>query len=341
MRSFGSDNHSGIHPDVLAAIAEANKDHAPAYGQDPWTARAEEAFRQQFGPQARAFIVFNGTAANVLGLMSAARAPGAVVCADVAHINNDECAAPEGSSGLKLIPVPSQDGKIGPEGLDAYLRLDRVPHQAPPRILSITQPTELGTLYTPQEVRILADMAHRQGLLVHMDGARLTNAAAALDMHLADLTASVGVDVLSFGGTKNGLMGAEAVVILNPDLAEGFDFLRKHTMQLASKMRFLAAQFVAFFENDLWRTNAAHANGIAQQLAAGAAAVPGVSLSRPAQTNAVFAVLPEQAIVNLQQNFYFYVWNPALNEVRWMTSFDTAPRDVEFFLQSLRSEMIT
>ena len=338
MRSFGSDNYSGVHPDVLTAICKANTDHAPAYGQDPWTKQAEEAFAREFGPQAKAFLVFNGTGANVLSLLAVSRRHHSIVCADTAHINTDECSAPEAVTGQKLVPVPTAGGKLTPAAVEPYLKNSLAPHRTDPGVLSITQPTELGTLYSPKEVRELADMAHNYGVKVHMDGARLANAAAALNMGLAELSVDLGVDVLALGGTKNGLMGAEAVVLLNPahSSPDDFPFLRKRGMQLASKMRYLSAQFCAYFKDELWRKNAAAANAMAQRLARGAAAVPGVSLARPVQANAVFARLPRQAIAPLQQHTPFYVWDQEHDEVRWVTSFDTTADDVDSFLAALQ-----
>ena len=335
MRSFGSDNHAPVHPAVLSAIAEANAGDAPSYGDDPWTSRAEELFKVHFGPDAEAFLVFTGTAANVLALDSVVRPYQAVICADTAHIHTDECGAPERHLGSKLLPVPAVDGKVTVDAASSAVRGVGDQHHVQPRVLSITQSTELGTRYAPDEVRELADWAHAHDLLLHLDGARLANAAAGLGVGLAEATAGCGVDVLSFGATKNGGLGAEAVVFLRSGLADGFRFRRKQGMQLASKMRYAAAQFVALLSDDLWRRNAASANAMASRLAAGVAGVPGVRITRPVEANAVFAVPPAGVVAPLQAAYPFYVWDERTGEVRWMTSFATSEEDVDGFVTAL------
>jgi threonine aldolase len=336
MRSFGSDNHAPVHPAVLEAILEANAGDAPSYGDDRWTARVEDLFRVHFGADAQAFLVFNGTAANVLALESVLRPYQAVVCADTAHIHTDECGAPERYLGSKLLPVSTVDGKLTPDAAAGAVTGVGDQHHSQPRVLSITQSTELGTRYGLDEVRALAGWAHAHGMVLHLDGARLANAAAALGVGLGEATTGCGVDVLSFGATKNGGLGAEAVVFLRPGLATDFRFLRKQGMQLASKMRYAAAQFVALLTDDLWLRNAAHANAMAARLASGVAEVPGVRITRPVEVNAVFAVPPAHAVAPLQALYPFYVWDEGTGEVRWMTSFATAEADVDAFVAALR-----
>ena len=333
MKSFGSDNHAPVHPDVLAAINEANVGDVASYGADPWTARAEELLRVHFGPDAAAYLVFNGTAANVLSLGSLTRPHQAVVCADAAHIHTDECGAPERHLGCKLLPVPTVDGKLTVEAVDRLAWAVGDEHHVQPGALSITQSTELGTRYSIAESRELTDWARGRDMLVHVDGARLANAAAGLGVSLRE--AAGDADVVSFGATKNGGMGAEAVVFLRPGPDAEFRFRRKQGMQLASKMRYAAAQFVALLSGDLWLRNAAHANALATRLAAGAAAVPGVRITHPVEANAVFAILPSGVTEPLQAAYPFYVWDESTGEVRWMTSFATTDEDVDDFVAAL------
>jgi threonine aldolase len=335
-RAFASDNNAGVHPEVLKAIADANVGHERSYGHDPYTERAQAVFREHFGDQARAWLVFNGTAANVLGLQAVTRSYHAIICAEGAHIQVDECGAPERFAGCKLIPVPTRDGKLRPEDVTRRLHDLGDEHRVQPRVVSITQATELGTVYGVDEVRAIAETAHRYGLVLHMDGARLANAAVSLGMPFRRFTSDAGVDVLSFGGTKNGLMGAEAVVFLNGLNPEDVPFLRKQGMQLASKMRFLAAQFVALLGGDLWRRNAEHANRMAQLLAARVRDVPGITLTQPVEANGVFARVPSAHIAALQTRAFFYVWNPETSEVRWMTAWDTTEDDVEQFAKAVK-----
>ncbi|MGB4135315.1 MAG: low specificity L-threonine aldolase [Microbacterium sp.] len=341
VRGFASDNYSGIHPEVLSAIAEANDGHQAAYGGDRYTERLQEVFRDRFGDRAQAFPVFNGTGANVTGLQSMLPRWGAVIAASTAHINVDEGGAPERVGGIKLLTVPTEDGKLTPELVDREAWGWGDEHRAQPLVVSITQTTELGTLYTPEEIRALADHAHGHGMRLHVDGARLSNAAAALDLPLRAFTTDVGVDVLSFGGTKNGAMLGEAVVVLDPDAADGLVFARKFNMQLASKMRFVSAQLIALLEGDLWLRNARHANAMAQRLRsrveAGIAdgSIRGVSFTQPTQSNGLFAVLPEGVADRLRESFRFYDWDAARGEVRWMCSFDTQESDVDAFVAEL------
>ena len=331
MKGFASDNYAGGHPAVLAAIAEANAGHAVAYGGDPWTARAEQLLRAHFGEQAVSYLVFNGSAANVLSLRALCRPWESVICAAQAHINVDECGAAEQIAGVKLQDVPTPDAKLTPEHVGSLLVRHGDEHAVQPRVVSITQSTELGTRYSPDELRALADYVHERGLLLHVDGARLANAAAALNVPLRALTTDVGADVVSFGGTKNGLLLGEAVVFCEPALGASFKYLRKQTLQLASKGRFIAAQFVALLEDDLWRHNAAHANAMAARLAEALLEVPGVRLTQPVQANAIFAVLPRAATEQLQRDWPFYTWDEATGEVRLVCSWDTTGDEVDAF----------
>jgi len=328
-RGFASDNAATIHPDVLEAIAEANTGHAFGYGHDALTQRVEGLFKELFGRDARAFLVFNGSAANVLSLRAACRPWEAVICAETAHMNVDECGAPEAIAGVKLLTVEGVDGKLTPELIGR--RIERIgdEHAVQPGVVSLAQCTELGTVYKLAELDAIAGQARTHGLVVHVDGARLANAAAALEASLTELTAEV--DILSFGGTKNGLLAGEAVVILNPSLAEGFEYLRKQSLQLASKMRFLAAQFEALLTDELWLHTARHANLMAARLAELVGELPGLTITRPVETNAVFATVPREAIEVLRRQFDFYVWDEARDEVRWMCSWDTTEEDVERF----------
>ena len=335
-RGFASDNSATIHPDVLAAIARANVGHAFGYGHDDYTPRVEAMFREHFGEQAKAFFVFNGSAANVLSVRAACRPWQAVICTETAHMNVDECGAPEALGGVKLLQVPAEHGKLTHELVQSRITRIGDEHAVQPRVVSLTQCTELGTIYSLRETRKIADLAHANGMVVHMDGARLGNAAAALDLPLRALSTDVGVDILSFGGTKNGLLGAEAVVILNPELAHGFDFLRKQTLQLASKMRFLAAQFEALLTDDLWLRCARQANAMALRLADHVRRVKRVEITRPVETNVVFVRIDPKATAALQQQFAFYVWDEHAGEVRWMCSWDTTVEDVEAFADAVR-----
>ncbi len=336
MKSFASDNYAGVHPDILAAMAAANRGHAVSYGADPWTARAEAILREHFGDGVRSLLVFNGSGANILALRCACRPWEAVICAETAHVNVDEGGAPERIAGVKLLAVPTPDGKLTPDDIPAQVTRTGDEHAVQPRVVTITQSTELGTRYSPAETAALAITAHELGLLLHVDGARLANAAAALDLGLAALTTDVGVDILSLGGTKNGMVLGEAVVFLEPTLAEGARYLRKQTLQLASKGRFLAAQFVAMFEGDLWVRNARQANAMAARLAAHLSAIPAVSITQAVEANGVFAVVPDAAAAAVRPSWPFYTWNHGTGEVRLMCSWDTTPDEVDEFARALR-----
>ena len=338
-RGFASDNYAGTHPEVLAAIADANGGHQIAYGEDVYTARLQEVMKEHFGERAEAFPVFNGTGANVTALTSVLPRWGAVIATSTAHIHTDENAAPERVSGLKLLTVATPDGKLTPDLIDEEAWGWGDEHRAQPLAVSITQTTELGTLYTPDEVRAIADYAHERGMVLHMDGARLSNAAAALGTGFRDFTTDAGVDILSFGGTKNGLLYGEAIVVLNPDVSEGLIFLRKLNMQLASKMRFVSAQLIALLTDDLWLRSASHANAMAARLRGALDGIDGLSFTQQTQANAVFAILPAGVADRLRESFRFYDWNPATREVRWMTAFDTTESDIDAFVAAIRKEL--
>ena len=330
-RSFASDNNAGVHPEVLKAIAEANRGHAVGYGDDPYTQSVVQKFKQHFGSDTEVFFVFNGTAANCLGLKALTNTYHAVICGEAAHIYTDECGAPEKFTGCKLIPVPVNNGKLTVEAVShAYHGIDD-PHHVQPRVISITQATEVGTVYQPAEIKALAKFAHERGMFLHMDGARIANAAAGLGQTLGEATRDLGVDVLSFGGTKNGALGAEAVVFFDKKLGYDFLYLRKQGMQLASKMRFISAQFDALFTGDLWRKSAQHANRMARLLQKELTKIRAIKIVYKVEANGVFAKIPRAAIAKLQKRYFFYVWNEQQSVVRWMCSFDTTEQDVKEF----------
>ncbi len=338
-RGFASDNYAGAHPEVMAALAEANGGHQIAYGEDVYTARLQEVVRGHFGEHAEAFPVFNGTGSNVNALTSVLPRWGAVVATSTAHIHTDENGAPERMSGIKLLTVTTPDGKLTPELIaqEAWGWGDE--HRAQPLAVSITQVTELGTVYSPAEVRAIADFAHEHGMVLHMDGARLSNAAAALGVGFREFTTDAGVDILSFGGTKNGLVFGEAVIVLNPEVSEGLIYLRKLTMQLASKMRFVSAQLIAILEGDLWRTSAAHANAMATRLRSALEGIPNLSFSQETQANSVFALLPPGVADRIRESFRFYDWDQSKGEVRWMASFDTTEDDIDALVAAIKKEL--
>lgn len=348
-RGFGSDNHSGISPEVLRAIADANTDHALAYGDDEWCARTESFFLDAFGSQAKVYFVFNGTGANVLNIDAMCRSHEAVVCAETAHINVDECGAPQRVVGCRLLTVDTPDGKLTPALVRTRLHGFGFEHHSQPRAISISQPTELGTLYSLDEISALADLAHEYNMYLHMDGARLANAAVALGCSFKEMTTDLGVDCLSFGGTKNGLLMGESVVILNPTLDVDLKYRRKQMTQLCSKMRFMAAQFEAYLQGvkgsertnaenimPLWYRNAAHSNAMAQLLYKEVHSL-GVKVMYPVQVNSVFVQLPADVWHALQKEYFFYDWDEAENIVRWMCSFDTTEEDIHAFITTLKT----
>jgi len=330
-----------VHPFVLEALARANTGHARAYGDDDLTARAAALVREVLETDAAVHFVWGGTAANVLGLATVMEPWQALICSDQAHVLVDECAAPERFIGCQLLPLAAPDGRLEVEAVRRRIRGLGVPHHPQPAVVSLTQATEYGTVYSPDHVAAIAEVAHAQGLLVHMDGARLANAVASLGVAVADVTWRAGVDVLSFGGTKNGLLSAEAVVFFDRarDRAARFPFVRKQGMGLSSKMRFVAAQFEALLTGGRWLESASHANAMARRLAKGVEHLDQVTITRPIEANAVFARLPRPAIERLQEQFLFYVWDEATNEVRWMTSFDTSEEQVDRFVAAINREL--
>lgn len=336
-RGFASDNNAGVHPQILKAMTSANEGHVIAYGDDPYTQKAEAEIRKIFGEEAESFFVFIGTAANVLGLSSITQPYHAVICPDTAHIHVDECGAPEKFTGCKLLVCDTPDGKLTVDHIARHMHGIGFEHHVQPRVVSITQATELGTVYTPEEIRKIADYTHSHHMLLHMDGARISNAAVSLSCGFREMTVDAGVDVLSFGGTKNGMMYGEAVVFFHKELCSDFKYRRKQGMQLSSKMRYIAAQFSAFLEDDLWQRNATHANAMAQKLFEAVKDIPGVKVSRKVESNAVFAIVPPEIIPSLQKAFFFYIWDEVRSEVRWMCSFDTTEDDIRNFAALLRS----
>jgi threonine aldolase len=338
-RGFGSDNAATVHPRVLDAIAAANHGHAPGYGHDPLTERVLLRFKELFGPSSETFFVWGGTAANVLGIRAACRPWQAVICAETAHLNVDEGGAPEAIAGIKLLAAGTEDGKLTVDAVSPLITRIGDEHAVQPRVLSVSQATELGTVYTADELSALAELAHRNEMLLQLDGARISNAAAALKSTPAALVADAGVDLLSFGGTKNGLLGAEAIVVLAPELAPSLPYLRKQSMQLASKMRFLAAQFDALLTDDLWLTLASNANAMAARLHDAVRDLPNLTITRPVQANAVFAKIPPAVTAELQRETHFYVWDEQTGEVRWMCAWDTTPDDVDAFAAAIASAL--
>jgi threonine aldolase len=340
-RAFASDNYAGAHPEVIEALAAANGGHQPSYGADAYTERLSAVIREHFGDQAETFPMFNGTGANVTALTSMLPRWGAVVCANTAHINTDEAGAPERVTGLKLLGVDTPDGKLTPALIDQQAWGFGNEHRAQPLAVSLTQSTELGTLYTVDELRAITDHAHGLGMRVHMDGARIANAAAALDQPMRAFTTDAGIDVLTFGGTKNGLLYGEAIIVLDPDASEGLTYLRKLNMQLASKMRFVSAQLLALFEDDLWLRSAQHANAMAARLRGALDAAiadgraSGLAFTQATEANGLFATLPSAAAERVREQFRFYDWKQSPLEVRWMTSFDTTEADIDAFVAAV------
>ena len=336
MRSFASDNASGVHPAVMDALIAANVDHALAYGDDAWTERATQHFREVLGAPVEVCFVWGGTGANVVSLQSLLQPWNAVACTATAHIAVDECGAPERFTGSKLLTFPSVDGKLTPADVEAAQVGRGDEHHAQATVVSVTQSTECGTLYSVAELTAVCEAAHGFGMKVHLDGARLGNAVAALGCDVRALTIDAGVDVVSFGGTKNGMMYGEAVVFCDPALGANAKFIRKQATQLPSKMRFVAAQFDALLTDDLWIRNAVHANAMAQRLAAATRDIPGVTLAREPEVNSVFVRLPAERIAKLQAESFFWMWDETVDEVRWMTAFDTTEADIDTFAATVR-----
>jgi len=334
--SFASDNNSGVHPAVFQAMLDANCGHVIAYGDDPYTSRAISTLRKHFGDTSEIFFFLTGTGANVASLAALTRSYEAVICAETAHIHVDECGAPERFVGCKLLTVSTPDGKLTPEAIQGAIKGRGDVHAVQPKVISITQTTECGTVYTPAEIRTICSFAHAQGMFVHMDGARLANAAVSLGCSLQEMTADCGVDILSLGGTKNGIMYGEAVVIFRPELSEDFAYYRKQTTQLASKMRFIAVQFEALFAGKLWKENAAQANAMAFLLSERIAEISGIEIVYPVESNAVFVAIPEYAVLPLLADYYCYISDEGRPVARLMTSFDTEKDDVFGLFAALR-----
>ncbi len=335
IRGFASDNNAGVHPEILNAIYSVNKGHCIAYGDDPYTEEAVEKFKKYFGNNIDVYFVFNGTAANVLAIKTITKSYNSVICSDIAHLHVDECGAPEKYTGCKLLTVDSPDGKLTIDGIKSHLHGFGFEHHAQPKVLSITQSTEMGTVYQPGEIKEIVKLAHEYGLFVHMDGARIANATASLNCTLREITLDVGIDVLSFGGTKNGMMFGEAVIFFNPQLSKDFKYIRKQGMQLGSKMRFISAQFSTLLKDDLWLKNAQHANKMAKYLEESVRKISQINITQPVEANAVFAIVPPQYIPPLQEKYFFYVWNENTSEVRWMTAYDTTYKDIDDFYSHL------
>lgn len=336
-RGFASDNNSGVHPLILRALERVNEGHMVGYGGDRFTEEAITLFKNEFGNDIEVFFVFNGTGANVLSLSSLTHSFNSVVCAETAHIQEDECGAPEKFTGCKLLPIETHNGKITPDQIMPHLKGFNFEHHSQPGVISISQVTEMGTVYSVNEIRALADLAHQHGMFLHMDGARIANAAVSLGLSFREFTKDAGVDVLSFGGTKNGMMMGEAVVFFNPELTKNTKYIRKQSMQLYSKMRFVAGQFLAYFENDLWRENATHANQMAKLLEAEILRIPQIQLTQKVDANGLFAIVPRKIIPLLQEKYFFYIWNESRSEVRWMCSFDTQEEDIYNFVELIKT----
>lgn len=338
-RGFASDNNSGVHPEILKAILEANEGHTIGYGDDIYTDRAKAKLHEHFGNDIDIYFVFTGTAANVLGLNAATRSWNSVICAETSHINEDECGAPEKFNGFKLLTVETPNGKLTIDLIQKHMKGFDFEHHSQPKIISITQSTEMGTVYTINEIKTLADFAHQNKMYLHMDGARIANAALALDSGFKEFTKDAGVDILSFGGTKNGMMYGEAILFLNKQLGEDFKYIRKQGMQLASKMRFISAQFERYLSDNLWHENAKHSNKMAQLLAQQIKDIPQIKITQKVEANGVFAIVPKEIIPELKQEYFFYDWDEARSEVRWMTSFDTKEEDIIKFVELIKEKL--
>lgn len=336
MRSFASDNNSGVHPLILDAIVKANDNHAVGYGDDPWTTAAAEKIKEIFGETASPFFVFNGTGANSVALQAVTRPFHSILCAETAHINVDECGAPARMTGCAVVAIPTPDGKLTPELIKPRLQNFGVCHHSQPKAVYISQVSELGTVYTVEEVRAIADLLHSYDMYLHMDGARLANACAYLQCPMKQVTVDAGVDILSFGGTKNGMMMGEAVISFRPEITENLSYIRKQSAQLASKLRYLSAQFLPYLENDLWLENATKSNRSALKLAEVLKQYPEIRFTQKVESNQLFFTLPEKPLAKLQEKHFFYMWNEAAHEARLVTSWDTTDEDIEMFGQDLK-----
>lgn len=336
MRSFASDNNSGVHPEVMEALNRANKDHAVGYGDDPWTKEAVAKIKEVFTPDCEPLFVFNGTGSNAVALQLTTRPYNLIICAETAHIYVDECGAPARMTGCQIRTISTRDGKLTPQLVSPYLKHFGVQHHSQPGTIYISQCTELGTVYTPDELKALTALAHEYGMYVHMDGARLANACVALGKSFKELTVDCGIDILSFGGTKNGLMLGESVIVFNPALKREARFVRKQSAQLASKLRYMSCQFTAYLTNDLWKRNAMHANAMAQKLYDGLKSLPGVRFTQKMESNQLFLTMPRSVIEQLLHNYFFYFWDEGANEIRFVTSFDTTEEDIQGLLEAVK-----
>ncbi len=338
-RGFASDNCSGVHPEIMQELASANTGHTIGYGSDPYTEKAIELLREQLGKDTEAFFVFTGTAANVLGLSGVTRSWNSVIAASTAHINQDECGAPEKFGGCKVLTVDVPDGKLTVGHIKGFMHGFGFEHHSQPGVVSVSQSTEMGTVYTPGELREIADYVHGMGLYLHMDGARIANAAVSLGLSLKEVSTDAGVDILSFGGTKNGMMMGEAVCFLRPGLSRDFKYIRKQGMHLASKMRFISAQYIAYFRGDLWKRCATHSNRMARLLAEGLRQTEGVRIVQKVESNGVFVMIPSAVAERVREKYFFYSWDETKSEYRLMTSWDTTEEDIEGFIDELRKEI--
>jgi len=336
---FASDNTAGVHPLIMDEIRSANNGHTIGYGYDRFTEEAMALFKEQLGSETETFFVFTGTAANVLSLSGVTRSWNSVITASTAHLEQDECGAPEKFTGCKVLTVDSADGKISPGSVEKHMHGFDFEHHSQPKVISITQSTEMGTVYTQEEIKEIADFAHRHGLLLHMDGARIANAAVSLDLPFKTFTTDAGVDILSFGGTKNGMMFGEAVCFLKSGLSGDFKYIRKQSMQLASKMRFISAQYIAYFRDDLWKKCASHSNTMASVLAEKISSVKGITITQPVQANGVFVIMPPQVAEKVCRKYFFYPWNEKTSEYRIMTGWDTSEEDIGGLVKILMQEL--
>jgi len=339
VRGFASDNNAGVHPDILKEIIAVNTGHAVGYGSDIWTEKALGLFKEQLGSSTEAFFVFTGTAANVLSLTGVTRSWNSVITASTAHLEQDECGAPEKFTGSKVLTVDSNDGKVTIELIEKHMHGFDFEHHSQPKVISVTQATEMGTVYSVPEIKKIADFAHSKGMLLHMDGARLANAAVSLNLPFKTFTSDAGVDVLSFGGTKNGMMFGEAICFLRPGLSTDFKYIRKQGMQLASKMRFISAQYIGYFKNDLWKKCATHSNAMASIMAGKLQQINEVRITQPVQSNGIFIIIPAEVAERIRKRYFFYPWNEKTSEYRLMTSWDTTEEDIEGFVELLLKEL--
>ena len=338
-RGFGSDNNAGIHPEILKEITASNGWHVTGYGSDIYTERALSVFKEHLGSSTETFFVITGTGANVLGLSAITSSWNSVITASTSHLEGDECGAPEKFIGCKVLIVETPDGKINPELIEKHMHGLDFEHHSQPKVISITQSTEMGTVYTVAEITLIADFAHSRGMLLHMDGARIANAAVSLNLPFKAFTTDAGVDVLSFGGTKNGMMFGESICFLKPGLSIDFKYIRKQGMQLASIMRFISAQYIGYFRNDLWKSCATHSNAMARLLADKLNQLPGVKVTQEVQSNGVFVIMPSDVAEKMREHYFFYPWDEKKSEWRLMASWDTEEKDIEEFIELLKREL--